>query len=103
MQIRTAKDIGAAIKQARLQHGMTQVDLAHKLQVAQARISEIERGSPGVAIGTILRMLAALDASLVIKQHSSHRRKDRAPSKTSGEFVDLDAIANTGLAWQKKR
>lgn len=101
MLIRTAKDIGAAIKQARIQHGMTQVDLAHKLQVAQARISEIERGSPGVAIGTILRMLAALDASLVIKQHSSHRRKDR--SKTSGEFVDLDAIANTGLAWQKKR
>jgi HTH-type transcriptional regulator/antitoxin HipB len=105
MQIRTAKDLGAAIKQARIQRGLTQSQLAAVLEIAQSRISEIEQGSPGVAVGTVLRLLSAIDWVLIIKSGERPPSKERhRTSKRSREPFDLDAIANTGLeTWPKKR
>jgi HTH-type transcriptional regulator/antitoxin HipB len=99
MRVRTARDLGAAIKQARIRRGLTQTQLASKLGVSQARISEVESGSTGVAVGAILRILAALDAAIMItdERTAPHEKRDRAS-------VDLDAIANTGLGpWPTKR
>ena len=102
MRVRTVKDIGAAIKQARTHSGMSQTELAKKLGVSQPRISDIERGSTGVAIGEILKILAALDLATTLEHVRVHKRLH--PSKRDAEFVDLDAIANTGLdPWPTKR
>jgi HTH-type transcriptional regulator/antitoxin HipB len=103
MQIRTTKDLGAAIKQARMQRELTQVQLARMLRVDQARISEIERGSTGASVGTILRILGILKASITIKLDDAETsERSRSPKRTLE--IDLDAIANTGLGtWPKKR
>ena len=68
-----------------------------------SKISEIERGAPGVAVGTILRILAAIHSVIIIR-HEGTASKARPPtSKKSREFVDLDAIANTGLVSSPKK
>jgi HTH-type transcriptional regulator / antitoxin HipB len=103
MHIKTAKDLGAAIKQARTLRRMSQAELAKVLGVSQPRISEIERGSTGVAAGLILRILHALDFTLAIMPADT---AEGGPRLAMGqpEFVDLDAIANTGLdQWPTKR
>ena len=100
MQVRTAKDLGAALRQARIERALTQVQLAKMLRVNQARISEIERGSNGTAVGTILRMLGALHASIDISLDGEKASKRH----TGVHDVDLDAIADTGLAaWPQGR
>jgi HTH-type transcriptional regulator/antitoxin HipB len=104
MQIRTAKDLGAAIKQARAKRGLTQTELAQILGIDQARISTIERGSPGVSVGAILRILAALDARIVIRHGGTATNERSHRPKRPHELVDLDAIANAGLdPWPTKR
>ena len=104
MQVRTAKDLGAAIRQARIHRDLTQAALASKLGIDQARISEIERGATGVAVGAILRVLAALDTAIAIADETPGSRERPRASKKDREFVDLDAIANTGLgSWPTKR
>jgi transcriptional regulator with XRE-family HTH domain len=102
MQIRTAKDFGAALKQARMRRGLTQVQLAKMLRVDQARISEIERGSTGTSVGAILRILGVLHASIDIRlDGEGSSQRSRAPR---AQDIDLDAIANTGLdTWPTKR
>lgn len=103
MRIRTAKDLGAAIRQARTRRGMSQATLAATLGISQPRISDIESGSTGVRLGVIFRILAALGLTIVLANevHTS-RTKSRAP-KTDPELIDLDAIADTGLdPWQTK-
>ena len=71
MPIRTVKDLGAAIRQARKRRGLTQTQLATLLGIRQAGISDMERGSTGVAVGTILRTLAALGATLIVRDEEA--------------------------------
>ena len=104
MQVRTAKDLGAAIKQARIRRGLTQTELASKLGIDQARISAIEHGATGVAVSSIMRILAALDSMITITDETTGSGPRRRAAKKDRESVDLDAIANTGLGpWPTKR
>lgn len=103
MHIRTGKDLGAAIKQARALRRMSQAELAKAIGVSQPRISEIERGSTGVAVGLILRILHALDFTMTIAPVVASASRQSESERQPG-FVDLDAIANTGLdQWPRKR
>jgi HTH-type transcriptional regulator/antitoxin HipB len=104
MQVRTAKDLGAAIRQARIRRRLTQAALASKLGIDQARISQIERGATGVAVGAILRIFTALDIMVTIADDGTGPDSRRRAAKKDRESVDLDAIANTGLGpWPTKR
>lgn len=106
--IRTAKELGAAIRQARTQRGMSQAALAAELGISQPRISDIERGSPGASVGVILKMLSVLEIVVILGRPGQVRGmppsgvvKKSSPTK---DHADLDAIANTGLdAWPTKR
>lgn len=94
MSIRTARDLGAAIKQARMARGLSQSTLARKVGVHQPKISEVEKGAPSVRVGLVLQILRALDLVVTIeKDEPATPRRHRWPS----DEVDLDKIANTGL------
>lgn len=63
---RNPKDIGHAIRMARKDQGLTQMELASKSGVWQETISKIETGSSGAKLETIFNLLAALDLEITI-------------------------------------
>jgi HTH-type transcriptional regulator/antitoxin HipB len=96
MNVRTTRDLGAVIRQARKARGYSQAALAKEVGVHQPKVSAVERGAPGVRVGLVLQILRTLDLAVTIgtvakaQPQKPSRRKD-------DEHVDLDKIANTGL------
>lgn len=64
--IRSNKDLGAAIRLARKQQSLRQVDVAQKASVRQALVSDIENGATTAKLDTVMRVLAALDLDLSV-------------------------------------
>jgi len=64
--IRNNKDLGEAIRLARRNKGLRQVDLARKASVRQALVSELETGATTANLDTVIKMVAALDMDLSI-------------------------------------
>ncbi len=62
--IRNNKELGEAIRAARLKRNLRQVDLANKASVRQALISNLENGATSARADTVLKVLAALDMDL---------------------------------------
>ena len=56
--------IGTIIKETRLKQKMSQADLAAKLGVQKAQISKLENNTKDFRIGTIIKALDALGATL---------------------------------------
>ena len=60
-----ARDVGPELRRLRLLSGLTQTDVASRLNVRQAAISKLEKGGE-VFLSTIQRYVEALGASLKI-------------------------------------
>jgi HTH-type transcriptional regulator/antitoxin HipB len=88
MQIRTAKDIGALIRDQRKTQKLDQVELAEKVGVNRRWVLEVERGKPRAEIGLVLKTLDALGLTLSIESHAAARRRGGREI----EPVDIDAI-----------
>lgn len=82
----TAKLIGQAIRQARHEAGLTQAELARRLETTAPYITNVEAGRANLTVGQLASIAAALDATieinlrvieqkpLVIHRTASHRR-----------------------------
>jgi HTH-type transcriptional regulator/antitoxin HipB len=64
--IRSNKDLGAALRLARKDRKMRQIDVAQKASVRQALVSELENGTTTARLDTVMRVLAALDLDISI-------------------------------------
>lgn len=64
MFIKTAKDIGILIREARRKSGLSQTELARKLNASQGWISEVEAGKATAEIGMVLKTLVVLGIKL---------------------------------------
>ena len=64
--IRNNNDLGEAIRRARKNMDLRQVDVAQKASVRQALVSDIENGTTTAKLDTVIRVLAALDLDLSI-------------------------------------
>ena len=64
--VRTAKQLGAYIQDARARKGISQQQLAEMIGKYQKTISSIELGSDGTKLETLLLVLAALDLNMQI-------------------------------------
>lgn len=53
MSLLAIKDLGAMIKGCRLERGITQQDLADRINVSRYTVIAIERGDPKVSVGVI--------------------------------------------------
>ena len=60
MIVRTARDLGAAIRDARLGKGWTQAELADRIHVSRQRVISFERGKATIELGTALRAVRPL-------------------------------------------
>ncbi|MPZ78352.1 MAG: helix-turn-helix domain-containing protein [Deltaproteobacteria bacterium] len=55
--------LAAGLRQRRLQKGLSQLDLAAKLQSSQSRVAKMEAGDPSVSLDLLIRSLITLGAS----------------------------------------
>ena len=81
MQVRTARELGAAVRAARREQGLTQAELAGRIGATRAWVGAFESGKPTAELGLALRAIDALGlvADLV-----------RAGPRHGG--IDLDAL-----------
>lgn len=63
---RTAKQIGAIIRRARRNDGLTQIDLGKRIGLRQATISRLEKGEEETKLSTLLDALSALGLEIII-------------------------------------
>ena len=64
--IRSNKDLGEAIRRARKDMNLRQVDVARKASVRQALVSDLENGATTAKLDTVIKVLAALDVDLSV-------------------------------------
>jgi ribosome-binding protein aMBF1 (putative translation factor) len=55
--------LAAGLKQRRQQKGLSQLDLAAKLQSSQSRVAKMEAGDPSVSLDLLIRSLISLGAT----------------------------------------
>jgi len=75
---RSADDLGHALRQIRLDEGLTQTQIAKKVGSHQRLISRIETGGFSKTINMLFRLLSALDLELEIKPRQKTSSKDIA-------------------------
>ncbi len=73
---RTEKQLGAILRRARKQAGLSQGDLGERIHLRQGTISRLEAGEPSVQIHTLLEMLSALGLELVVRPRSQGSATD---------------------------
>jgi len=64
MHIRTARDIGILIREARNRRGLSQAALAKLINTTQTWVSWIENGKPTAEIGSVLLALTTLGVEM---------------------------------------
>lgn len=67
---RTPQQIGNLIQRTRRNQGMSQSDLGDRTGLRQSTISLIEQGNAATKLGTVLKVLAALDLEFRITSRS---------------------------------
>jgi len=88
--IRTPAQLGSFIKIRRLELGFDQASLAHRAGISRVWLIEIEKGTPGVSLAVVLRVLAALKASLSVSIKARPSRPGTGPSTSPP--VDLNNL-----------
>lgn len=63
--------LGRAIRDARVAAGLTQRQLADRAGTKQPTVSNVERGITAGSLGTVFRLLAALQLELVLQPRAS--------------------------------
>jgi HTH-type transcriptional regulator/antitoxin HipB len=64
MRIKTSRDIGILIKEARNRRGLSQAALAKMINTTQTWVSWIENGKPSAEIGNVLLVLTTLGVEM---------------------------------------
>lgn len=81
--------LGALLKDTRIEFGWTQVELAHRAGVSRAWLAKVERGHRGAELEHVLRLLSALNLSLVAQKSGTFER----PETPSVVGADESAVA----------
>lgn len=68
-------DVGQRVKEARLNLGKTQSDLAREIQTNQGHVSEIERGMINITLETLCQLSMALDCIPIVTLAPKPARK----------------------------
>jgi len=65
--IYSPKSLGVALRRQRKARNLTQTDAGKPFTIEQSTVSSLEQGAPGTRLGTLFRMLSALDLEMVIR------------------------------------
>ena len=67
---RSERQLGAILRRARRQAGLSQGALGEAIHMRQATISRLEAGEPAMQLRTLMEVLAALKLELVVRERS---------------------------------
>ncbi len=73
---RTEKQLGAIVRRARKQSGLTQGGLGDHIHLRQGTVSRLEAGEPAIQLRTLMAALSALDLELVIRPRTKGSAAD---------------------------
>jgi DNA-binding XRE family transcriptional regulator len=75
--------LARALRSVRVAHGVTQAELATRLDSSQSRVAKMEGADPGVSLDLLVRALFALggDDGDVVRAMRSVRRDDARPAR----------------------
>jgi HTH-type transcriptional regulator/antitoxin HipB len=73
---RTEKQLGAILRRARKQAGLTQGALGEQIHLRQGTVSRLEAGEPAVQLRTLMEALSALHLELVVRPRSQGSATD---------------------------
>jgi|SRR5271154_3310900 len=94
MRIRTPADLGALIRDRRINLRLNQRSLAQKAGVSRQWIIEVEKGKPRAEIGLLLRTVQALGIVLTAEKESSGKPAATPPAiAPPGINIDLIVAA----------
>ena len=66
-KILSPEGLGAALRSERKKRKQSQAAVGKAVGVDQPTVSKVEKGNPGTELGTLFRLLAALELELVIQ------------------------------------
>jgi len=66
-KILSPEGLGAALRSERKKRKLSQTTVGKAVGVDQPTVSKVEKGNPGTELGTLFRLLAALELELVIQ------------------------------------
>jgi transcriptional regulator with XRE-family HTH domain len=87
--ITNARQLGAEVREARRERGLSQEGLAAQAGVSRAWLTRFETGHPTASIEPLFRVLGALDLSLDLAQTYGHRGRGWYPGSTCSQVADL--------------
>jgi HTH-type transcriptional regulator/antitoxin HipB len=67
---RTEKQLGAILRRARKQAGLSQSGLGKQIHLRQGTVSRLEAGAPAIQLRTLMEAVAALNLELVVRPRS---------------------------------
>jgi HTH-type transcriptional regulator/antitoxin HipB len=73
---RNEKQLGAILRRARKQAGLTQSALGDHIHLRQGTVSRLEAGVPAVQLRTLMAVLSTLDLELVVQPRSKASATD---------------------------
>ena len=73
--VNSTAGLGRVIRDSRKRLGLSQAALATRVGMHQPTISNIERGAKHTSSDAVLRLMAALQLQLVIREHGSEDLK----------------------------
>jgi|TARA_B100002003_G_scaffold242148_1_gene264806 HTH-type transcriptional regulator/antitoxin HipB len=74
--VRTAKQVGTAIRRVRRAKSLTQSGVGSKTRMRQGTISRLETGEADTQLRTLFDVLSALDLEIVIRPRSKASIKE---------------------------
>lgn len=94
--MRSLTDLGQNIRQARLARRFTMADLAMRADVSERTLMRLEKGDPGVGIGNLAAVLAALGSPAVLADLMSPE------NDTVGLSRALEAVPKRGRTFSSE-
>lgn len=86
MRLRNTRDIGFLLQSRRKTLGWSQVHLASQLGITRQWVIALEKGTPGVAVGTVVKAFTALGLML-----------DANPRKAGGDAKGMPGLINSDI------
>ncbi len=89
--IQTPSQLAMHLKALRQANALTQADLAHKLNLSQARVARIENNPLSISVGQLMKVLDALNSTMALDTDRGPRPPMSAPKTTSpvaGRILD---------------
>jgi HTH-type transcriptional regulator/antitoxin HipB len=98
VHIRTVRDIGAAVRQARTDRRMTQAELAARIGVARDWVVRLERGHPRLEAQLVLDALEAVGLSLTADSEATTEADSPLPWDDVFAGLTADSPPGTGTS-----